>query len=431
LEDERVEVGKTFTAGTSLRTRTLKTIKWGVTLGTIIVGGLIATPGQEPAGAPGKTELDFLKKHWELPVPPQGKPPASFSEIESSLDPASCGVCHRSQFEDWKSTIHSRSVGPGLLGQTPSMLRNDPETAVMCYTCHAPLSEQQEIFRIGSRYKKNSGFDSKLQHQGLTCAGCHVRAYQRFGPPRRDGSLEGEMPRSEAPHGGATRTGAFERAEFCMGCHQFEEGDKALNGKLLENTYNEWKDSPYAREGVACQQCHMPDRRHLWRGIHDPQMVKRGVSIELRTNQPHYDVGETLDATLTLTNVGVGHYFPSYVTPKVVLRMELIDSSGHPIADSVQEQAVNREVTIDISEEIADTRIPPKGKHEFRYVRSVDRKGLTLRARVTVYPDEFYRRFYEAKLRGRLPKEERTRLTEALRDARQSSYTLFERQLRL
>jgi hypothetical protein len=216
-----------------------------------------------------------------------------------------------------------------------------------------------------------------------------------------------------------------------MGCHQFKEGERELNGKLLENTYNEWKSSPYAAQGIACQQCHMPDRRHLWRGIHDPEMVRRGVTVELQTSQPHYNAGEMLQATLTLTNSGVGHYFPSYVTPKVVLKMELLDDSGRPIPGSLRQEAVGREVTMDISREIADTRIPPKGKHEFRYVRAIDRKGLTLRAVVMVYPDEFYRRFYEAKLAGRLSATERRLLTEALKTARTSGYTLFEKEIPL
>jgi hypothetical protein len=239
------------------------------------------------------------------------------------------------------------------------------------------------------------------------------------------------MPRDQAPHGGATRTPAFERGEFCMGCHQFEEGDRALNGKLLENTYNEWKSSPYAAQGITCQQCHMPDRRHLWRGIHDPEMVKHGVTIELRTSQPHYAVGERLEATLTLTNSGVGHYFPSYVTPKIILQMELLDASGRPIAGSAQQQAVGREVTLDLTEEMYDTRIPPKGTHSLTYIRAIDRPGVKLKAVVVVHPDEFYRRFYEATLAGPLPMKQKQLLRQALAEAKRSPYKVFEKEVPL
>jgi len=53
----------------------------------------------------------------------------------------------------------------------------------------------------------------------------------------------------------------------------------ALNGKLLQSTYDEWKASRFARQGVQCQDCHMPDRRHRWRGIHDADMVRSGLTI--------------------------------------------------------------------------------------------------------------------------------------------------------
>ena len=378
-----------------------------------------------------QAQFDFLKQHWHVPIPPQGKPPADWSKQEASLAPESCGGCHPAQFKDWQTTVHGRSVGPGLLGQTPTLLRTEPATAKVCYSCHAPLSEQQEVISFGSRTRKNAHFDSNLQSEGLTCAACHVRNNKRFGPPRRDGSLENTKPREKLPHGDATRTPAFQRAEFCMGCHQFQPDGNSLNGKLLENTYNEWKNGPYAAQGTQCQQCHMPDRRHLWRGIHDPEMVKKGVTIDLQLSQATYKVGDKLEAALTLTNSGVGHYFPTYVTPKLALRIELLDASGEVIADSVKEEIVGRQVTVNLDREIADTRIPPKGAHTFRYARTIDRSGLSLHAEVVVYPDDFYRQFYEAKLAGRLSAIERQRLSLALENTRKSVYKLFAKDIAL
>ena len=43
--------------------------------------------------------------------------------------------------------------------------------------------------------------------------------------------------------------------------------------------------SRHAREGRACQACHMPERRHLWRGIHDPEMVKRALGREVTASR--------------------------------------------------------------------------------------------------------------------------------------------------
>jgi cytochrome c554/c'-like protein len=378
-----------------------------------------------------KAQIEFLKEYWRVPIPLQGRAPRGWSESEISLAPETCGGCHPQQFKDWRTTVHSRAVGPGLLGQTPALLRTEPTTAKICYSCHSPLTEQQELISSRGRFSKNPQFDLTLQSKGLTCAACHVRNYQRFGPPRRDGSLESRKPAVQLPHGDATRTPAFERAEFCKGCHQFEEDGYALNGKLLENTYNEWKDSPYAAEGLQCQQCHMPDRRHLWRGIHDPEMVKSGVEVDLSLNKQTYEVGDKLEGTLTLTNRRVGHYFPTYVTPKVVLRIELLGANGDVIFGSVKQEIVGRRVSLDLAREIADTRIPPMDKRTFNYSANVDRTGLKLHAVVIIYPDDFYARFYEAKLASQLSTVERQRLSQALIDTRTSVYKLFEREIPL
>ena len=103
----------------------------------------------------------------------------------------------------------------------------------------------------------------------------------------------------------------------------------------------------------------MPDRRHLWGGIHDPEMVKSGITFTLRTRGgTRHRAGAAVRATLTIANTGIGHYFPTYVTPRVVARAEILDATGQPIPESAQECAIGRYVPVDLSREIADTRIP-------------------------------------------------------------------------
>src|SRR5262245_19446196 len=239
----------------------------GLILSVTLVGTMPAGSGVE----------EFLRKHWSAPIPIQGPPPPSFSSIEASLHPETCGTCHPEQYADWRTSWHAASMGPGVLGQVREMLTTAPAQALSCLGCHAPLGEQAPLVRAEGQLGINPAFDAKLLGKGLTCAGCHVRGHQRFGPPRRDGTLESSTPRHALPDGGVTRTSAYLVSEFCRGCHQFEPSGLALNGKLLENTYDEWKASRFPREGMQCQDCHMPDRRHLWRGIHDPDMVRSGL----------------------------------------------------------------------------------------------------------------------------------------------------------
>ncbi len=402
--------------------------RWGIGLAVTLLAlaaALLWWP-QRAGEAQLSGDVDaFLERHWRLPVLPQGDPPSAYSPIEASLHPKECALCHRQQFEDWKTSLHSRSMGPGIYGQLLNMERNNPATYTVCATCHTPLSEQIPHLKEGSEYRPNEAFDPALQEAGLICAGCHVRQHERFGPPRRP-----ELPTPPAevvqPHGGFTATTAFQRSEFCKPCHQFAEGAFALNGKLLENTFAEWQASPYAEEGVQCQGCHMPDRRHLWRGIQDPDMVRQAITVSVSPLASAYRPGDALQATITVTNSGAGHYLPTYVTPKIFVQGDLLDTAGEVIADSFQEAVIGREIALNLSREMYDTRIAPKASLDFGYTMALPETAATLRVRIVVHPDHFYQRFFEAVLkrdRGSLGK---AHLEAALEKTATSSFTVFE-----
>ncbi|MEK7837432.1 MAG: multiheme c-type cytochrome, partial [candidate division NC10 bacterium] len=104
------------------------------------------------------------------------------------------GVCHPAQLADWKTSLHAGAMGPGVAGQLVEMARSDPETARECLSCHAPLAEQQPVIAGPKGLVANPRFDPALHRVGLVCAACHVRRHERFGPPRRDGSLVSEAP---------------------------------------------------------------------------------------------------------------------------------------------------------------------------------------------------------------------------------------------
>jgi hypothetical protein len=318
-------------------------------------------------------------------------------------------------------------MGPGVTGQLVGMWGSDPASARLCLSCHAPLGEQQPYTNGGT---PNAVFDAELQRAGIACAVCHVRHHERFGPPRRDGVIASAAPRESLPHNGVTRTPAFRRSAFCSSCHQFAADDLALNGKLLENTYEEWKRSPAARAGRQCQDCHMPDRRHLWRGIHDPEMVKSAIEISVMTAQTRHRPGDELRAHVVVKNVGAGHHFPTYVTPKVVVRAGLVDRTGHVVTASEQEYVIGREVALDLSREVFDTRIPPGQRVSFSYRRRLTVRGLTLRVTVTVHPDHFYVGFFKSILASGVDAGA-SEIHAALEQARRSPFEVFSKDLPL
>ncbi len=356
----------------------------------------------------------FLKRHWAQPVAKQGKAPKSFSKLEASLEPSACGVCHQRQWEDWKTSLHAHAMGPGIMGQLVNIPPTDTSALRDCTRCHAPLAEQEATLIQQLRGKKRA---DALHEQGLVCAACHVRKNVRYGPPPTTPKLG-----NEHPHNGFVSAPAFEDGRFCATCHQFEKDGYALNGKPLENTYAEWQASPYAKQGKQCQSCHMPERRHLWRGIHDPEMTRRGVTIS--PSAPTLRDGK-LTAQLAISNSGTGHNFPTYVTPRVIVQIYQESVDSKPIAGTLREKIIARQVSADLSKELADTRIEPGKRTVLGYNIPIHHDAIAVVMLIRVEPDYFYTGLYRALLDDHPDSKGVNLVRMALKNSIASAYDLY------
>ncbi len=357
----------------------------------------------------------FLSRHWLLPVPGQGAPPAGWSAVEVSLDPALCGVCHPQQLADWRTSLHAHAYSPGFAGQLLEGGLAEPSQLRACQTCHAPLEEQQPF---GPTLAASDSLDPALRSQGVVCAACHVRAHRRFGPPRRAGLPPLVEP---LPHDGFEARGEFRESRFCAQCHQFFD-DPGPAGKPLENTWAEWRASPQAAAGRQCQDCHMPDRRHLWRGIHDPDTVRAAVDAALLANEADGRVR----ADLVVANRDVGHAFPSYVTPRVFLSIYQVDPSGNELADTRLEAVIGREVDLGTGTERFDTRVLPGESAKLAYDRPRASQGVAVVGRVWIDPDFHYRNVFATLSTAYASEPARAEMREALRRIADSGYLLSE-----
>ena len=388
--------------------------------GSLIAGGvdLASLPLEERVF---NDESDFLDGYWQRIIPLQGLAPENFSPLEASLQPSMCGTCHPQQYEDWQTTIHSAAYSPGLSGQLVNM--PDYGDVRACLTCHAPLSEQsEEVPDTSGALVASPVYDNALKQSGLACAACHVRGWRRYGPPTREGSVAPSAPGS--PHGGVVRSSYFENSRFCADCHQFAA--PAPNGKSLQNTYVEWQASRYAADGISCQGCHMPERRHRWRGIHDPEMVLGGVTIEWVEPPSSRTPGEAV--ALRVTNSGTGHRFPTYVTPKVIVRIELLDKNRLPIRGAVAEATIGRKVEARGGlgwVELSDTRLAPDSSLTVLVKVTGSGAGFA-RGAVIIDPDDFYRGAFAGMLTAELSDTSRALITEAHRRTTESSFTIFD-----
>ncbi|TAN76305.1 MAG: hypothetical protein EPN20_02100 [Magnetospirillum sp.] len=352
--------------------------------------------------------------YWSRPLKAQGKAPAGWSELETSLAPQSCGACHPDKLAEWSGSLHAKALSPGLVGQLLTLSAEDTQD---CLNCHAPLAEQAAAFEAA----RKKGKAHLPQAQGLaaagnSCGGCHLRGHQRFGPPQRGTGALGPIT-GDLPHGGFTGSTHFQSPEFCGACHQFP-ADQAINGKPLENTVAEWRASPQAAQGQTCQSCHMPDRKHLWRGIHDPATTAAGLTPKVSA--------DGAKARFEVTSTGVGHAFPTYVTPKVVLHAVLLDGAGKPRPGSEVTTVIERRVEFDGTDwrELSDTRLLPG---QSAAVEIAWKDARRARVWLEVRPDEFYHAVTYAQLRRDLPKGGAAArlIAEADSRTRDTIYSLF------
>ena len=354
---------------------------------------------------------------------------AASALAEPATGSVRCASCHSAEAAPLGKSRHGLASGPGLWGQLPT---SGPHlgSALACLTCHAPASDQQpwrpttplavdpkpgqtaveatSLALANATVEANPAFDPHARDLGVSCASCHVE----------DGQILGPRPSMRAPH--PVKVVVLDDVERCAGCHQFG-ADAAVNGKPLENLVAEFRSSAWAEAGATCVSCHMPDGRHLFQGIHAPDLVSASVEVHWRRDGDGQ--GE-----LSLTNTAVGHDIPSYATPRVVLSIQPEDAKGHAVGAPSQ-RVLGRAVHWESDHwvEDSDTRVPPGGTSRLPYKLSLSANATQLRASVWVEPDAAYSAIYTGLLaNGGLPPERASELRHALEKVHASRYEIFD-----
>jgi hypothetical protein len=167
----------------------------------------------------------------------------------------------------------------------------------------------------------------------------------------------------------------------------------------------------------------MPNRRHLWRGIHDPASVRSGVDIQ---TSPVEVADGFVRAKLSMTNTGTGHYFPTYITPKIVMQAYQENKEGKQIKDSLQQTIVERHLSLDLTTEYFDTRLAPGQTAILNYQAPLKAQTTTLVLIIKVEPDAFYTRLYQALLEEGFTDEGTALIQQALAESIASIFTLYQ-----
>ena len=330
-------------------------------------------------------DIFVVTRNFERPVDTRVLP-ASLSGLHAS----DCGRCHTAMYREWKTTMHSKAWTDPYF-QTDWRFDGAQQ---ICRNCHTPLDRQQRFRVLGFRDRgkwdpilaPNPDFDASLQHEGVTCAGCHLRHGKILGPY---GNLKAPHPIEKIA----------DTNEICVRCH-------VVSGKHWDTFYRfppcgtaaeiaqskgRWpgRSGEYTVGSVrdlGCVQCHMPlverplveggkvrmVRRHLWSGGHDPAMV--ASALEARVSEvPSGSHGERA-FTLTLTNIGTPHYLPTG-TPDRHLTVDwtLRGAQGQVIdhdRDTLERLVMWRPFIVDLR----DTRLAYRQPRTYRFEFRVDRK---------------------------------------------------------
>jgi hypothetical protein len=329
-------------------------------------------------------------------APPFDKPiphqiiPAGLKGIKAR----DCGGCHIEIYQEWEASIHGNAWKDPFF---QAYWKKDQQIWV-CLNCHTPVENQQEYLIQGLKGEKadrpiqvkNPDFDPQFREEGISCATCHLR----------NGVIYGPFKEIQAPHP-TEYDPKFRTARLCLDCHHVPKEKFMFYRGNPCNTQVEWENGPYAKKGMICQDCHMPEieralvpggpvrkaRQHLWWGGHQPKMLQRALQVELKSDRMAYAPGEKARYVLTLTNGGAGHKLPTGDPDRYfTIEFSLVNEKGKVLQHS--SKTIGRWlIWKPVIFEYYDNRLAPLEKRDFSFSYFIPSGAvkLTLEAKVTYH----------------------------------------------
>ncbi|MFG0318221.1 MAG: multiheme c-type cytochrome [Planctomycetota bacterium JB042] len=241
-----------------------------------------------------------------------------------------CAECHREVFDEWQGSHHQIAYENPEVRKLSDDFRNKE-----CQACHLPrpISQTGLLNRTLPRVTRPD--------EGVDCLACHLDVNGRV--VGLNASDLGCAPVADAEHMGVN---------LCGTCHNQHE------------TTDQWRASRYAKEGITCNDCHMPKvtradgstgRRHVYEGCHDEEMLRSAATFEATRE------GDEL--VLAVTNTGAGHNFPTEERHRAVdILVRFVDEAG--TATDWQHLYRFRQPYRD--EPQINTQLPADARHESR-----------------------------------------------------------------
>ena len=335
---------------------------------------------------------------------------SSIPAVLGNLSAKECATCHQEFYNEWQTTIHSKAWTEPYF-QTDWKFDRSQHS---CRLCHTPLDRQQPEIVLGYRdtdkwdpiVEDNPDFDPKLQHEGVTCAACHYR----------DGKIVGVIGNTNAPH--PTKK-LDDPNQVCVRCH-IVEGDKwdtffrfppcgtvaeiessrsqaTTNNKLANRTGLSAEHLVSDSSLFGCVECHMPlkkrslvkdgvirdTRQHLWRGGHDPAMVKSALTIKFYEDDLIDKIPSSKGKrlfTLTIVNTGAAHYVPTGTPDRhLTIQLRVLDKNNNVLIENIntiKRTVMWRPFIVDLK----DTRLQRGKPRNYQIDISEENKAVSVEA---------------------------------------------------
>lgn len=263
-----------------------------------------------------------------------------------------CGsACHVDIYQQWKQAMMSQAYTHHwdeieYFKLAVPHAEKDPIVAGVkagCNGCHSPIA-----FLAGDVPPPRPE-EMSMANESVNCDICHTAIGFEGDTPfnfnfiSSPGNIKyGPRGSGESPEHEVKKSEFLATAEFCGACHN----EKDPYGIWVKSTHLEWKEGPYSKQGVKCQDCHMtyapgysaamgnkyPDvRQHLFHGAHDPGKISGTIELRIHPDINEAEPGEKVKFTIALFNQKTGHKFPTgSVEDRIVwMHVEAVDSKGN------------------------------------------------------------------------------------------------------
>lgn len=200
--------------------------------------------------------------------------------LESRFPSANtCATCHPNHYREWSVSPHAYSQMSPVFNAFHGgvLFLTNGTNGDFCIRCHTPVG-----MNLGEPIFMSNMDRHPTSREGITCIACHRvnKAYGKlsgrlsivegdlfdpvFGPKGNQelarvidsGDYNVNTTRGKAGRAIHTKAEKFfqlSQSGFCGTCHDVN----LVNGFRLEEAFSEFKNTPAAKAGVSCQDCHM------------------------------------------------------------------------------------------------------------------------------------------------------------------------------